>query len=262
MYPINTICEFYKQLVASRISKTYTLNMKKLTLHLDGTAPDKLPMARLAEYLRELSTLLGSKEHVHFENVSEGSACLNTLVEDEKYSEVVFHAQQAASGSGSKRARKAYLELTSLMEQDRIDGQLITATGTLIYFPKAKRELPAIVIKKRGSIQGRLYIVGGKDDTVPVRLEGVDGETLLCEANTTMAEELGALLFKYVRLHGLGEWESRPNGGWKLRKLEIHSYQKLEMGGLRAAIRKIKQSGDTNWSEMDAPHAVISELRG
>src|SRR5690606_15861863 len=134
-------------------------------------------------------------------------------------------------------------ELASLMEQDRVDGQLLSATGTVIQFPKAKRESPPLVIKKRGSVQGRLYIVGGKDETVPVRLEGASGETLMCEANTSMAEELGALLFKHVRLHGLGEWESRPNGGWRLRKLEIHSYQQLETGGLRAALKKLKQAG-------------------
>ena len=49
-----------------------------LILKLDGTSPDKLPMARLVKYMSALTDLYGSAEAVHFDKVSKGSADLNT----------------------------------------------------------------------------------------------------------------------------------------------------------------------------------------
>ena len=236
--------------------------MKKLTLELDGTDPSKLSMARMTDYLRELVELFGSHDNVHFDSVTEGCVCLNTWVEDDKYPHVLNRVREASQGMGPRRARKAYMQLSALMEQDRVDGVLQTPDANILQFPKAKAAAPAMVVIKQGSVQGRLYIVGGKDETVPVRLEGAGGETLLCEANTVLAEELGKLLFKHIRVHGKGEWESRPHGGWRLRKMIIQSYEKLEKVSLRSAVGKLKAVGGMSWNEMDDPHGTIHNLRG
>lgn len=53
-----------------------------LILKLDGTSPSKLPMARLVKYMSALTDLYGSVEAVHFDKVSEGSADLNTWVDN------------------------------------------------------------------------------------------------------------------------------------------------------------------------------------
>lgn len=244
------------------MSGTILASMKKLMLELDGTDPSKLSMARLTDYLCELAELFGSQDNVHFDSVTEGCVCLNTWVEDDKYPHVLDRVREAAQGVGPKRARKAYLQLSALMEQDRVDGVLQAADANILQFPKAKTAPPPMVVIKQGSVQGRLYVVGGKDETVPVRLEGAGGETLLCEADTVLAEQLGKLLFKYVRVHGKGEWESRPHGGWRLRKMFIQSYERLEKISLRSAVTQLKELGGITWSEMDDPHGTIQNLRG
>lgn len=236
--------------------------MKKLMLELDGTDPSKLSMARLTDYLRELAELFGSQDHVHFDSITEGSVCLNTWVEDQTYPDVLNRVREAAQGIGPKRARKAYGQLTALMEQDRVDGVLQDADAKILQFPKAKSAPPPMVIVKQGSVQGRLYVVGGRDETVPVRLEGAGGETLLCEADMALAEQLAKLLFKHVRVHGKGEWESRPNGGWRLRKMFIQSFEKLEKTSLRSAVTQLRELGGVTWGEMDDPHGTIQDLRG
>ncbi|MGF7448344.1 hypothetical protein V7P28_34120, partial [Klebsiella michiganensis] len=53
----------------------------RLTLKLGGTSPDELTLSRLGKYLSALSDLYGSVDAVHFKDVSEGSACLNTWVD-------------------------------------------------------------------------------------------------------------------------------------------------------------------------------------
>ncbi|UZD95580.1 hypothetical protein LOY64_00790 [Pseudomonas corrugata] len=118
-----------------------------------------------------------------------------------------------------------------------------------------------MVIIKQGSVQGCLHAVEGKGETVTVRLEGAGGEILLCEADTALGELLDKLLFKYVRVHGKGEWERLPQDGWRMRKMFIRSYEKLEKACLRSTNNRLKHLGGITWSEMDDPHGKIRSLR-
>lgn len=118
-----------------------------------------------------------------------------------------------------------------------------------------------MVIIKRGSVQGRLYRVGRKGETVPVWLEEASGETLRCEADTALADQLEKLLSRYVRIHGVGEWVRRPQGGWCVRKMVIRSYERIEKISLRGAVGRLKGLDGVTWSEMDDPHGKIQRLR-
>jgi hypothetical protein len=128
--------------------------MKKLMLELDGTDPSKLSMARLTDYLCELAELFGSQDNVHFDSVTEGCVCLNTWVEDDKYPHVLNRVREAAQGVGPKRARKAYMQLSALMEQDRVDGVLQAADANILQFPKAKTAPPPMVVIKQVAFKG------------------------------------------------------------------------------------------------------------
>ena len=236
--------------------------MKDITLHLDGTTPDRLSMRRLAEYLRELSSFYGSEDAVHFDSVKIGSAMLASRVEDGCYAVVLNQVREVASGIGGKKATRAYKKLSDLMLEDRVDGYLKAEGAQIIQFPKGKLLEPPLRVIKISSVQGRLYSVGGKDATVPVRLEGADGETLLCETDVQIAERLAQLLFKPVRLQGEGEWERRPDGSWRLIKLVISSYKRLEDVGFKAAIERLKAAGGVKWGDMPSPHSEILESRG
>lgn len=236
--------------------------MKDITLYLDGTTPDKLSMKRLSEYLRELSSFYGSEPAVHFDSVKDGSAQLVCRVEDACYPVVLNQVREVASGIGAKRPTRSYRKLADLMLDDRVDGYLRAEGAQIIQFPKGKLAEPPLRVIKSSSVQGRLYSVGGKDATVPVRLEGSDGETLLCETNVHIAERLAQMLFKPVRLQGEGEWERRPDGSWRLIKLVISSYVKLEDIGFKAAIAKLKAAGGVKWDDMPSPHIGILESRG
>jgi hypothetical protein len=119
-----------------------------------------------------------------------------------------------------------------------------------------------LAVNKAGSVQGRLYRVGGKDETVPVRLEGANGETLHCEASTGIAQQLSALLFKQVRVSGCGAWERLPEGRWRLRKLKIESFQELDTAKASSVLVKLQSLGGLKWAEMDDPHGVAKDMRG
>jgi len=48
---------------------------------IDAYSPETLPMSRLAEYMAQLATLLGEKDHVHFVELAAGCARLIHAVE-------------------------------------------------------------------------------------------------------------------------------------------------------------------------------------
>jgi predicted ATPase len=48
---------------------------------IDAFTSDTLPMARLAEYMREVAALLGEPERVHFARLEAGSAVLVSKIE-------------------------------------------------------------------------------------------------------------------------------------------------------------------------------------
>lgn len=236
--------------------------MKELTLYLDGIVPERLSMKRLTDYLRALSDLCGSESEVHFEQVKEGSAQLITQVEDQAFDKVMSQVREVPRGLGTKKAGKAYLTLSDLMLEDRVDGSLLAGGAKIFQFPRAKNAEQPLKIIKASSVQGRLYSVGGKDSTVPVRLEGSDGETLYCEADIEIAQKLAPLLFKPVRVTGEGEWQRRTDGSWRLIKLRITSFARLEDMSFKEAIKRMKAAGGVGWNQSTTAHAEILDSRG
>lgn len=228
----------------------------RLTLKLDGTSPGELSMARLGKYLSALSDLYGSVDAVHFKDVSEGSACLNTWVDNQSsYNAVIQRSISQAATSGS-----SYLKLVSLLAQDGFEAKIINQDKiTILEFPSITEEAP-LVIRKKGRVQGKLYNVGGKDDSAPVKLEGANGETYHCEATPALAAKLGALLFKQLRVSGDSEW-IKKDGKWKLKKLIIDSYEVLEKSNLKTAFKALQNASGNQWKEEDDAQAILKALR-
>lgn len=237
--------------------------MKKLTLKLDNCSPESLSMKRLSQYLAHLAEMLGEVEHVHFSSVSKGSAMLNMDVEESHYPQVVSHIREVPNGMGLKKHQAAYQTLQRLMDEDGTGGAILdNAEAPILSFRKRQENEEPLIVNKSGSVQGRLYLVGGKDDTIPVRLEGANGETLYCEASTAIAQQLSPLLFKHVRVSGQGSWERSTEGVWRLKKLKIETFQELNTTKASSVIRKMQSLGGLKWAEMDDPHGMARDLRG
>ena len=237
--------------------------MKKLTLKLNDRTPETLSMKRLGQYITHLSDMLGEVEHVHFDSVSKGSAKLNVDVEDLHYQNVLTHVREVPNGMGARKQLAAYRNLQELMDEDGTGGVILNDTDTrILSFRKRQDDEKPLVVNKLGSVQGRLYRVGGKDDTIPVSLEGAKGETLRCEASIDIARELSSLLFKQVRVSGHGTWERLPEGGWRLKKLKIESYQELDTANVGDVVGRLQAIGGLKWADMEDPHAVAKDLRG
>ena len=96
---------------------------------IDAYSPETLPMSRLAEYMAELATLLGEKEHVHFVELAAGSARLVHAVEHEASPKVRSRLHAARVGDGDPEARRAFDTLDHMLRDDNASGELREATG-------------------------------------------------------------------------------------------------------------------------------------
>lgn len=219
-------------------------------------------MRRLTDYLCALADLYGSENKVHFDSVKPGCVQLVTRIEADAFEGVLHQVREVAGNLASAKAQRGYLKLSELMTEDRVNGSLIAGGAKIIQFPRVKNTEKPLRVIKSSSVQGRLYSIGGKDSTVPVRLEGPGGESLLCEADTALAKSLAPLLFKTVRLAGNGEWERKPNGDWRLIKLKVTSFSGLEETSFKDAVRKMKDVGGINWGGQSDAYMEILGARG
>ena len=104
--------------------KEYKLHIKT-KINGQEVTPLNLPMARLAEYLADLATLFGYREHVHFLKVEEGSASPIALVEMEREARVRERMVQAAAGRAPTDANRAYIQLNQKFVDDDGYGEVL-----------------------------------------------------------------------------------------------------------------------------------------
>ncbi len=215
-----------------------------------------LPMGKLVKYMSVLTELYGSVENVHFDSVSEGSAELNAWVDNEaSYNAVIERSILNAQSNGTQ-----YQRLVNLLEEDGFSGKLLDGNkSVLIHFHTSKKE-PPLFVSKIANVQGRLYSVGGKDNSIPVRIEGANGETYRCEATPEIAAYLGGQLFQQVRVTGESLWERKDNR-WKLKKLKISSYEVIKKTKLKDAIKSLSKASGNQWSDEDDCNSILNALR-
>jgi hypothetical protein len=187
---------------------------------------------------------------------------LRLEVDDARYPQIVADLDGLANGHGPKRRLSAYENLKKMLSDDRTSGALIDHFHSAIAsIPWAESPDTAIEILKHGSVQGELYQVGGKDESVPVRLAGANGETYLCEATREIASQISPHLYCQVRVSGSSIWVRTDKEGWRLKKLRIESYKVLSESALGAALSNLRVNHGVNWGDMEDPHAIALDLR-
>lgn len=139
---------------------------------IDAFTPATMPMARLAEYMADLASLLGHAERVHFVRVEEGSVVLVQQIDPEGAPVVEARVKGIGCGEGHSDARRAFQALDQRLAQDNATGVLLEPTGAeVIRFLGRDRAKPVVYgsFRQQGSIDGILVRIGGKDESVHLR---------------------------------------------------------------------------------------------
>lgn len=232
---------------------------------IDGLSPRTLPMARLAEYIADLASLLGQPEHVHFDRVSEGSAILVHEVDEAAVPAVEQRLGAVGRDDAPADVAKAFRTMNERLAKDQARASLREPGGAeIIPFPGVE-QTPGLTygpFRERGSLDGVLIRVGGKDDTVPVHL--LDGDKVhICNANREVARLLAPSLFgPILRVHGEGRWERDQEGKWNLLRFDIRDFEPLDDVPLGEAVRRLRAVKGSGWQRISEPARELHRLRG
>ena len=141
---------------------------------IDVYTPDTLPMARLAEYMADVATLLGEKNSVHFVRLEPGSATLVQRVDDLAIQKVRQRVIQVRSGEAPPEAMAAYRSVNHRLKQDNAVGEMTEETGAkIISFPGREQNEPATfgAFNQPSALAGVVIRLGGIGDLVPVQVD-------------------------------------------------------------------------------------------
>ena len=212
-------------------------------LVIDAYSPEKIPMARLAEYMRQFADILGEPAAVHFARLETGSTVLVSKVEREAVPKVKKRVFAVRRREGPSEGVRAYKAINRLLRDDNAVAVLKEdkKTSTIIRFPgreEIEEEFP--VVTEHGSIDGVIVRIGGKDDTVHVTLESEGEQVTGCYTTRQVALDLRHQLFEPVRLFGRGRWARDNEGRWSLDRFKIDTFEALDDAPLSEALVELQ----------------------
>jgi hypothetical protein len=196
-----------------------TKDKDKFRLVIDAFTPDTLPMERLAEYLKEFASLLGNEANVHFDKVEKNCAALASFSDRTVTPKIRRRLEEVIEGSAPKTAIKSNSTIDEMMRADNAAGYVDFGGKTkLIEFPGRKRAPQQRIgpVQRRSVIEGQIFQIGGKDETINVHLCNPQkpSETYRAEVSISLARKLMPyFLVGKVRLFGEADWY-RTDAGW------------------------------------------------
>jgi hypothetical protein len=136
-------------------------------------------------------------------------------------------------------------QLNELLAEDNTSATLRSPNfGIVIEFPGKNNKRDPLIgpITESGEIQGELFMVGGRDETISLHIRSED-EIFICTATRQQAMEISQYLFKPVRVHGEGKWTRLETGRWKLMSFVVAGFRSLNSMGLRTAVKSLRELG-------------------
>jgi hypothetical protein len=231
---------------------------------LDAFTPDTIPQARLAEYLADLAALYGETEAVHFVRLESSSLAVVSSIEMESEPVVSDRVLAADSDDAPVDAKRAYQSLVRRINEDH--GKAFVARGqarVLEFTTAIPLDEPTAYgpFWQSGHLTGKVILVGGKTDTVSVKIEDANGITHTCKAGRGLAKRLSPYLFEQpVRLIGRGKWWRAATGQWKMEQFNVDDFTALEDESLATTVSRLRAI-DARWKDRPDPLAELEELR-
>jgi hypothetical protein len=249
-------------------------NFKEFRFKIEGTVngiemtPYTMPLARLVLYLTDLAQLLGHRESVHLISVEDGSTQPVIYVDSDEESRIINRVRTAQRGMGPLDANRAYRKIDRKLREDNAVARILDTAqkAEIIEFPGKRTDLPQAYgpIREKASIVGELMRVGGlRPEMVPVHIQRADEVIFYCDASQHIARDLGPLLYRHIRVHGLATYSRGREGLWTVDRFRIQSYdpEPLSEESFSATIEKLRGVPGNEWAQMADPLQELYKLR-
>ena len=209
-------------------------------------------MARLAEYMREIATLLGEVQDVHFSHVQKGSLRLVAQVAPGRASgRVQARTDAIRRQKAPAEAMRAYIRINQMVAEDGGPARMTFGGGVVLRFPGHVPEKASIVtLVDSATITGRLYaLIEDQSGQLKARIRPRNGSGhIACTAEGHVGKQLRNYFLEAVRVRGRGVWARSTDGEWICQSLHIEEVYPVKDASLRDAINALR-SIESDWSE-------------
>nr|WP_312375018.1 hypothetical protein [Delftia acidovorans] len=234
-------------------------------LRIRGVTLKTLPVAVLAEYLKEFAALLGEEAKPVLDGIVKGSVIVRVKQAGNHPAYTrnrIKHAANDPLGPGGR----SFVRIAELMSRNGAKGEIVDRQeNTVIAFPSfAANEEPAeeITISEEGSLDGKVVGISGADDTVHLRLLDKGGsEYRIVLRDISMAQDL-AKRFRsdVVRVHVHGTWRRTADGKWTPHAVYADRVEVLDTTSAKTVFNELR-SIKTGWSDMVDPIKELADIR-
>ncbi|MFN7996983.1 MAG: hypothetical protein U0Q18_25440 [Bryobacteraceae bacterium] len=237
-----------------------------LTLHVEGVTLDNLELDDIAEYLTDFAKLIGTDSNPRFHSIRRGSLSLKARVPADREIDVKTRAFLIRTGDAPEDAIKARDRISRRLCQNRGRRATLLDSGNakVIEIPVHRVEpafQPVPPSTRAGTLQGQIIRLGGKQETVSVELQDVDGHIYLCKAPRSMARKLAREMFEpVVRVHGSGRWSRGDDGVWRVEEFQIADFEVLEDDSLIDVVAQLRGIR-SKWKTLEDPAAEMEKIR-
>lgn len=242
-------------------------NKIQIKFRISSLTPDTLSMGRLAQYLACLAGMYGNHDDVRFKGVRKGSAVLVAEAFPDIVDGIERRLRLINTSETDDKAQRAYNDLNRLLQEDHSTAYVTRPKlGKIITFPGAKqqRRTDQISVVQPVTIDGVVIRIGGKDDTIPVVIQDMEGNNISC---TIKGKQNAKELSKYylgdtIRITGNGKLTRGEDGIWKMSDVMINSYYPISDEPLDKIFNDLREIEGNGWKSLPNPIATWKKIRG
>jgi hypothetical protein len=239
----------------------------ELSFKIGAYTPRTIPMGRLAEYMAELSKMIGQATAVHFVRLDEGSTQIIHVVESEAFPKVEARVESVRRGEAPIESLDAYRAINRMLRDDNASGDYrrLDRDADILDFPGVKAPKPVQLepVAQPGTLDGVVQGVGGRGHypkEVPVYVM-TGSQVHSCVASKDVAIELAHHTFgAELRFTGQATWVRDDDGAWRLTRFVILTSAQLDQTPLSQVVDELRAI-PSDWSTIKDPWGEIIRLR-
>lgn len=220
-------------------------DLERFKFTVPGYSPETMPLDRLMEYLNQLSIVLGNPGDLHLVGVEKGSTRPVLAMRHDVAVKARHHAREVAEGGGSARRRDAFNTIRRMVAQDGGKPAVLKEPkgAIILKFPSVDVGQDQVIqsLRQPTSIEGTLVRVGGIGENAQLLIQELNGKVIAgCTASRPVAQNMAHLIYRAIRVSGIGSWHRTEEGKWEIARLHVQSFEPLDESDLEDIVAKLR----------------------